>query len=194
MNTDRPSPDEVIATALSDGDPSHSRGHPTPDGRGRLPPVNTRRVTVVDSRTWLVHMPLAEARHLAGTGHGWPASPQMRLAAALREWVAGISRRRTAVVPVRKVVADLTLILETVPLPQWPVCGPFGPGRAGTRCPARWHISAAGSSAWTGRPSDPWPASPLATTSASPTPTPGRSCPVGADTYLAREEEPDTKP
>ena len=132
MNTDRPSPDEVIATALSDGDPSHSRGHPTPDGRGRLPPVNTRRVTVVDSRTWLVHMPLAEARHLAGTGHGWPASPQMRLAAALREWVAGISRRRTAVVPVRKVVADLTLILETVPLPQWPVCGPFGPGRAGT--------------------------------------------------------------
>jgi hypothetical protein len=91
----------------------------------------------VHGRTWLVHLPLAEARHLAGTGHGWPATPQMRLAAALREWLAGVSRRRAGVVPVRKVIADLTLILETVPLPQRPVCGPFGPSSAGPRPPGR---------------------------------------------------------
>lgn len=88
------------------------------------------------THTYLVHMPQAEARHLAGTGYGWPAAPQARLAAALREWLAGISRRHSAVIPVRKVVADLTLILEVVPMPQWPLHGPFGPGRAGAERPA----------------------------------------------------------
>lgn len=91
----------------------------------------------VDSRTWLVHMPVVEARHLAGTGHTWPATPQMRLAAALREWLAGLSRRRAAVIGVRTVIADLSLILEAVPLPQRPVCGPFGPSRTGPRPPGR---------------------------------------------------------
>lgn len=89
------------------------------------------------THTYLVHMPQAEARHLAGTGYGWPAAPQARLAAALREWLAGISRRHSAVIPVRKVVADLTLILEVVPMPQWPLHGPFGPGRAGPPPPGR---------------------------------------------------------
>ena len=83
------------------------------------------------ARTYLVVMPLAEARHLAGTGHGWPASPEHRLTATLREWLAGLSRRRANVVPVRKVVSELSLILETSPLPRRPLCGPFGPGRNG---------------------------------------------------------------
>ena len=148
----------------------------------------------VDRRTWLVHMPLAEARHLAGAGHGWPASPQTRLAAALREWVAGISGRRSGVIPVRKVVEDLTLILESVPLPQRPLCGPFGPGRAGPRPPGQVDYLGGGivrldedalSSLASLAPSDDFY---VTHTSAGPVLS------VGADTYLAREEEPDAKP
>ena len=148
----------------------------------------------VDSRTWLVHMPLAEARHLAGTGHSWHATSQMRLAAALREWLAGLSRRRTAVIPVRKVFADLTLILETVPLPQRAVRGPFGPGRDGPPLPGQVSYLGAGivrldQDAITALAS-------LATgddfrvhyTDAGPVLT------VGTDEYLARVEEPDPKP
>ena len=89
--------------------------------------MNTGKST----RTYLVHMPLAEARHLTGTGHGWPATPEHRLAGALREWLAGLSRRRVAVIAVRKVVTDLTLILENSPLPRRPLRGPFGPVRNG---------------------------------------------------------------
>lgn len=144
--------------------------------------------------TWLVHMPMAEARHLAGTSHRWPATPQMRLAAALREWVAGLSRRRTAVIPVRKVVADLSLILETVPLPQRPVCGPFGPARAGLRPPGQVDYLGGGivrldQDAISALASlDPGDDFHVTHTSAGPVLS------VGTDTYLARQEEPDTKP
>lgn len=79
--------------------------------------------------TYLVHMPAAEARHLAGEHPTWPATPEARIAAALREWVHGLSRRRTAIIPVRKVITDLTLILEAATLPRRPVRGPFGPAR-----------------------------------------------------------------
>jgi hypothetical protein len=148
----------------------------------------------VDCRTWLVHMPVAEARHLAGTGQGWPAPPQMRLAAALREWLAGLSRRRSAVIGVRKVVTDLTLILESVPLPQRPLCGPFGPVRAGLRPPGRVEYLGAGivrldedaiSSLASLASSDDFH---VARTGAGPLLS------VGADSYLAREEEPDSEP
>lgn len=88
-------------------------------------------------RTYLVHMPSAEARHLAGADPAWPAAPEPRMAAALREWLHGVSRRRTAVVPVRKVVTDLTRILEAAPLPQRPVRGPFGPRPGGLPLPGR---------------------------------------------------------
>lgn len=81
----------------------------------------------VGSRTYLVHMPLAEARHLAGTGPPWPPSPEARALAAIREWVTGLSRRRAATVPVRTVVTDLTAILATVPAATRPVRGPFAP-------------------------------------------------------------------
>lgn len=89
------------------------------------------------TRAFLVHLPVAEARHLAGTSHTWPATPDTRLAVALREWLAGVSRRRSAVIPVRRVVADLTGLLEAVPLPQRPLRGPFGPGRHGLPLPGQ---------------------------------------------------------
>ena len=91
----------------------------------------------MEDRTWLVQMPPAEARHPAGTSPAWPATPEARVITALREWLAGVSRRRSALVPVRKVVAEVSVILETVPLPQRPVCGPFGPGRTGLPLPGR---------------------------------------------------------
>jgi hypothetical protein len=143
------------------------------------------------SRSYLVHMPLAEARHLAGTGPTWPATPGNRLAASLREWLAGISRRRTAVIPVRKVIAELTLILEAAPLPQRPLRGPFGPGLA---LPGRVEYLGGGVvrlddtaiSALTGlADGEDFKVTP---TSAGPLLT------IGTDSYLAREEEPDPKP
>ena len=146
------------------------------------------------SRTWLVHLPLAEARHLAGTGQGWPAPPQTRLAATLREWLAGISRRRSRVIPVRKVIADLTSILESVPLPRRPVCGPFGPGRAGRRPPGQVEYLGGGivrldEDAISALASlDPRDDFHITHTSAGPLLS------VGTDHYLAREEEPDAKP
>jgi hypothetical protein len=145
------------------------------------------------TRTYLVQMPLAEARHLAGTGHGWPAPPQVRLALAIREWLTGISRRRTAIIPVRKVITDLTLILDTVPLPQRPVCGPFGPRRP---APLPGQVDYLGGgivrldedavSALASLPAD--DDFHVTQTSAGPLLS------LGKDTYLAREEEPDAKP
>jgi hypothetical protein len=148
----------------------------------------------MDSPTYLVHMPRAEARHLAGISSGWPATPQLRLAAALREWLTGLSRRRSTVISVRKVVTDLNLILETVPLPQRPLYGPFGPGRHGPPLPGRVDYLGAGIvrmdedaiSALAGLPAgDDFR---VRRTNAGPVLT------IGADEYLARIEEPDSKP
>lgn len=143
---------------------------------------------------YLVHMPLAEGRHLAGACRGWPAAPHARLALAIGEWLAGLSRRRTTVVPVRKVIADLSLILETIPLPRRPVCGPFGPSQAGLHPPGQAEYLGSGIVRL-----DQDAISALATladgedfkatlTSAGPVLT------VGNDTYLAREEEPGPRP
>lgn len=147
-----------------------------------------------EDSTYLVSMPLAEARFLAGTGPGWPAPPQARLAATLHEWLAGLSRRRGGVVQVRKVVTDLTRILESVPLPQRPVCGPFGSGRAGLRPPGRVEYLGGGivrldedaiSFLASLAPDDDFH---ITRTAAGPVLS------VGADSYLAREEQPDIKP
>ena len=146
------------------------------------------------SGTYLVQMPKAEACHLAGTGHGWPATPDTRLAADLREWLAGISRRRTTVIPVRKVLADLSVILERAPLPQRPLRGPFGPGRAGQPLPGRVDYLGGGIVRL-----DDTAISALAglaagedfrviRTDAGPVLT------VGTDHYLAREEKAESKP
>jgi hypothetical protein len=144
-------------------------------------------------RAYLVHMPLAEARHLAGVGDCWPATPQLRLAAALREWLAGISRRRSTVISARKVIADLTLILEAVPLPQRPLHGPFGPASSGPPLPGQVNYLGGGivrlnedalSSLASLAPDDDYR---VIHTDVGPVLS------VGADTYLARVEEPDNQ-
>lgn len=77
---------------------------------------------------YLVQMPRAEARHLAGVGtSGWPASPEAACLHAVREWLIGIKARASMTVPVSCVVADLELILDRVPGARVPCRGPFAP-------------------------------------------------------------------
>jgi hypothetical protein len=84
---------------------------------------------------YLVQLPRAEARHLAGVGaYGWPASPEAACLHAVREWLAGIRARASQTVPVGGVVADLELILSQVPEARVPCRGPFAP-RPGSGCP-----------------------------------------------------------
>jgi hypothetical protein len=66
------------------------------------------------SRTYLVQMPKAEARYLAGVGVGWPATPDARCVHAIREWLNGIRGRRSRCVPVQKIIEDLEPILGQV--------------------------------------------------------------------------------
>lgn len=77
------------------------------------------------NRTYLVHMPRAEARYLAGLGVGWPTSPEARCVHAMREWLNGIRGRKSRYVPVQKVLDDLDSILGQVPVAERPTHGPF---------------------------------------------------------------------
>lgn len=90
-------------------------------------------------------------------------------------------------------VTDLSRILESVPLPQRPVCGPFAPGRAG--CPPPGRVEYLGSGIvrldeaavnfLAGlAPDDDFH---IRRTAAGPVLS------VDADSYLARQEEPDDK-
>ena len=84
---------------------------------------------------YLVQLPRAEARHLAGVGAcGWPASPEAACLHAVGEWLAGLKARGSTTVPVSAVVADLELILARVPVARVPRRGPFAP-RSGIGCP-----------------------------------------------------------
>lgn len=89
------------------------------------------------SRNYPVQMPRAEARNLAAIPAAWPATPEARAVAALREWLHGITRRRAATVPITKIATDLTAILSLVPSTPAPARGPFGPGRPGLPLPGR---------------------------------------------------------
>lgn len=76
-------------------------------------------------RTYVVQMPKAEARYLAGLAVGWPATPEARCVHAVREWLNGLRCRHSEQVPAEKVINDLELILDQVPPTERPVCGPF---------------------------------------------------------------------
>lgn len=147
------------------------------------------------SGSYLVHLPKAEARHLAGIGPPWPASPETRALAAIREWVHGISRRRAATVPVGKVITDLTAILAIIPPATTPARGPFAPPGDG-RPPLPGQVEYLGSgivrldhdalqALADLAPSEDFR---VDFTDAGPVMS------VGTDTYLARAEVPAAKP
>lgn len=77
------------------------------------------------TRTYLVQLPRAEARYLAGVGVGWPATPEARCIHAIREWVNGVRGRQSEQVPKRKIIEDLEPLLAQIPLADRPLHGPF---------------------------------------------------------------------
>ncbi len=84
------------------------------------------------SRSYLVQMPRAEARHLAGSGRAGPPGPEARCIEAVREWLHGLRGRRPATVPVSAVMADLTRILAILPASRQPARGPLVTGPDGS--------------------------------------------------------------
>jgi len=147
------------------------------------------------SRTYLVQLPKAEARHLVGVGQGWPATPEAACVQAVREWLCGVQAPGAQdAVPVSRIAGDLEPILGRVPVAERPVRGPFAPGRAGAILPGRVEYlgggivrldgAAVSSLAELGDGED----FRVVFEDAGPVLT------VGADRYLAREEEPDSKP
>ena len=82
-------------------------------------------------QTYLVHMPRAEARYLAGVGVSWPATPEARCVHAVREWLNGIRGRRAEQVPVQKIIEELDPLLRQVPLAERPQHGPLAGRGAG---------------------------------------------------------------
>lgn len=144
------------------------------------------------ARTYLVDLPKAEARHLAGVGPTWPATPEARALGALREWLCGVSRSGAATIAVSKIVADLTLILDIAPADTQPVRGPLRDDRCGA--PGRAEYLGGGTVRLDEaaiavlaelRDGDDFR---VTFTDAGPILT------VGADHYAIREEQPDPKP
>ena len=145
--------------------------------------------------SWLVHLPTAEARHLAGIGPPWPASPQARALAAIREWLHGVSNRRSPTVPVGKVITDLTAILAIIPPTTTPARGPFAPpASGGPPLPGRVDYLGSGTVRL-----DHDALQALAGLTAGEDfrvcfTDAGPVLSVGTDSYPARQETPDTKP
>jgi hypothetical protein len=146
------------------------------------------------NRTFLVQLPRAEARHLAGVSVCWPATPEASCIHAVREWLNGLLGSRAAQVSVGKIAADLGPILAAVPVADRPQCGPFSVRGGGGILPG--HVEYLGGGIVR---LDDTAISSLAELS------PGEDfrvifedvgpvLAVGADRYIAREEEPDDKP
>lgn len=144
-------------------------------------------------RTYVVQMPKAEARYLAGLAVGWPATPEARCVHAVREWLDGLRCRRSGQVPVEKVISDLELILDQVPPAERPVCGPFAakggllpPGLVKYLGDGAVRLDDAAISTLAGlREGDDFR---VTQTDAGPVLS------VGNDRYLAREDEPGALP
>lgn len=142
---------------------------------------------------YLVQLPRAEARYLAGVCASWPATPEARCVHAVREWLTGLLRSRTAQVSVRKIAGDLEPILAAVPVADRPRCGPFSLQSGGWVLPGhveylgagtvRLDRAAIGSLAGLGHGDD----FKVAFEDIGPVLT------VGNDRYVLREEEPDIK-
>ena len=127
-------------------------------------------------QTYLVHMPRAEARYLAGVSVSWPATPEARCVHAVREWLNGIRGRRAEQVPVQKIIQDLDPLLRQVPPAERPQHGPLAGRGAGTPMSGCVEYLGGGIVRLDEDPSVPWPVLHRMTTSTSFAPTPGRSC------------------
>ncbi len=135
------------------------------------------------SRTYLVHLPSAEARHLAGTGRPWPPG---RSAARERP------RATPPGGPGGSRMCQATL--DPPAVAQRPVRGPFAPGRGGQALPGRVEYLGGGTvrldetaiSSLAGL--DPDDDFRVIFLGGMPVLT------VGGDRYLAREEEPGRGP
>lgn len=144
-------------------------------------------------QTYLVHMPRAEARYLAGVSVSWPATPEARCVHAVREWLNGIRGRRAEQVPVQKIIQDLDPLLRQVPPAERPQHGPLAGRGAGTPMSGCVEYLGGGivrldedaiSSLASLAPDDDFH---VIRTDAGPVLS------VGADRYLAHEELPDSK-
>jgi hypothetical protein len=82
-------------------------------------------------RTYRVELPKDEALRLAGIGKGWPPTPETRCVHAIREWLATLELRHIRCVTVAKISRDLWPLLDTVPLTERPLHGPFAPPTSG---------------------------------------------------------------
>jgi hypothetical protein len=87
------------------------------------------------TRTYLVQMPEAEARYLAGLVPGRPAGPETDCMQEIRDWLRGaVAAGRPHV---REFAAELTPMLDRCQLAARPARGPFAPGRRGFALPGR---------------------------------------------------------
>jgi serine/threonine-protein kinase RsbW len=146
------------------------------------------------TRIYLVQLSRAEARHLAGVGVCWPATPETRCIHAVREWLNALLRSRAVSVSVRKIAGDLESILGSVPVVDRPQCGPFSMRGSGRVLPGhaqylggrivRLDGAAISSLAGLGYGED----FRVVFEDVGPVLT------VGNDRYVVREEEPDDKP
>jgi hypothetical protein len=120
-------------------------------------------------------------------------APAAACVQALREWVRGV-QAGPGPVQVSQITADLGPILDRVPAADRPVRGPFAPGGRGVVLPGRVEYLGAGTVRL-----DDAAISSLAELSAGDDfrvvfEDAGPVLTVGADRYVAREEEPDAKP
>lgn len=144
--------------------------------------------------TYLVQLPRAEARYLAGVCTSWLATPEARCVHAVHEWLTGLLGSLAAQVSVCKIARDLGAILAAVPVADRPRCGPLSFQSAGWVLPGhveylgagivRLDRAAIGSLAGLGRGDD------LKVVLEDI----GSVLTVGDDRYVVREEEPDIKP
>lgn len=88
-------------------------------------------------RTFLVVVPDAEAKHLAGVGSPGLSTAEARCVHAIRNWLTGLEKRRAHSVMVEQVSGDLRAILDLVPQADRPVRGPFTVLGRGVPLPGR---------------------------------------------------------
>lgn len=96
------------------------------------------------SRSFVVQMPNAEAKYLAGIGTPRPPTPETRCMDAIRNWLAGLETRWTDSVAVGQVSRELRSIMALFPEVKRPACGPFSGQGGGSPLPGHVDYLGAG--------------------------------------------------